>query len=183
MVGLRATYYGLTAVAIRALQRAAEAGGVQAMIALGMAYLDEGDLGSSHRWYQSAAEAGDSMAMAMLAVILQQQGDATGAREWLRRGAEAGNTGAMTGFGSELEKDGDLEAARTWYRKSAEAGDEGQGMLFLGCLLRDQGDLHGAVDCFLQAAEAARASAERAVHLSLRRGLRPALLTAGTGTA
>jgi TPR repeat protein len=160
MVGLRAVYYGLNAIAARALRRVAKAGGTEAMVSLAMAYLDEDDLGNAHRWFLAAAEAGDGMAMAMLAVVLQQQGDAARAREWLRRGAEAGNTGAMVGYGSELEKDGDLTAARGWYEKSAEAGDEGQGMLFLGCLLREQGDLPAALNCFLRAAESARSSME-----------------------
>ena len=108
MVGLRAIYYGMNAVAARALRRVAEGGNTEAMVWLAMAYLDEDDLGNAHRWFLSAAEGGDGMAMAMLAVVLQQQGDAEGAREWLRRGAEAGNAGAMVGFGSELKKDGDL---------------------------------------------------------------------------
>lgn len=166
-VGLRAVYYGLNAVAARALRRVAEAGGTQAMIPLAMTYLDDDDLGNAHRWFLAAAETGDAMAMAMLAVVLQQQGDAAGAREWLRRGAEAGNTGAMVGYGSELEKDGDLTAARSWYKKATEAGDEGQGMLFLGCLLREQGDLPAALGCFLRAAGSARSFMED--HLRLMR--------------
>jgi TPR repeat protein len=159
-VGLRAVYYGLNAIAARALRRVAEAGGTEAMVPLAMTYLDEDDLGNANRWFLAAAEAGDAMAMAMLAVVLQQQGDAAGAREWLRRGAEAGNTGAMVGYGSEVEKDGDLTAARSWYEKSTETGDEGQGMLFLGCLLREQGDLPAALDCFLAAIESARSFME-----------------------
>jgi len=66
----------------------------------------------------------------------------------------------MVGYGSELEKDGDLTAARSWYKKSTEADDDGQGMLFLGCLLREQGDLPAALDCFLRAAGSARSSME-----------------------
>jgi len=167
MVGLRAVYYGLNAVAARALRRVAEAGGTEVMVPLAMTYLDEDDLGNAHRWFLAAAETGDAMAMAMLAVVLQQQSDAAGAREWLRRGAEAGNTGAMIGHGSELEKEGDLTAARSWYKKSTEAGDGGQGMLFLGCLLREQGDLPAALDCFLRAAGSARSFMED--HLRLMR--------------
>ena len=78
MVGLRAVYYGLNAVAARTLQRVAEAGGTQAMVPLAMAYLDDSVLTNAHRWFLAAAEAGDDMAMAMLAVVLQQQGDAAG---------------------------------------------------------------------------------------------------------
>lgn len=159
-VGLRAMYYGLTSHAIHALRRLADTGDTETMVALGMAYLDEGDLGNAQLWYQKAAEAGNDMAMAMLAVILRELGDIEAARLWLQRGAEAGNTGTMVGFGSELEKDGDLAAARAWYQKSTEAGDEGQGMLFLGCQLRDQGDLNAARDCFRQALEAGRAFAD-----------------------
>lgn len=158
MVGLRAMYYGLNASAAHALRRVAEAGRTEAMIWLAMAYLDDDDLDNARIWFLAAAEGGDGMAMAMLAAVLQHQGDAEGSREWLRRGAEAGNAGAMAGFGSELEKDGDLTAARGWYEKATETGDEGQGMYYLGCLLREEGDLHAALGCFLGAAESARSS-------------------------
>ena len=62
----------------------------------------------------------------------------------------------MVGYGSELEKDGDLAAARGWYEKSTEAGDNGMGMLFLGCMLREQDDLPASLSCLLQAVESAR---------------------------
>jgi TPR repeat protein len=159
MIGMRAIYsYGLSSAGARALRRVAEAGRTEAMVSLAMTYLEEDDLDNASLWYLAAAEAGDAAATAMLAVVLQRQGDGAGAREWFRRGAEAGDTAAMIGYGGELEKDGDLTAARKWYEKSAEAGDEGQGMLFLGCMLREQGDLRAALDCFLRAAESARSS-------------------------
>jgi TPR repeat protein len=159
-VGLRAMYYGQTSHAIHALRRRADTGDTETMVTLGMTYLDEGDLGSAQAWYQKAAEAGNGMAMALLAVVVGKLGDNKAARLWLQRGAEAGNTAAMVGIGSELEKDGEIAAARAWYQKSTEAGDDGQGMLFLGCLLRDQGDLQAARDCFRQALEAGRAFAD-----------------------
>jgi TPR repeat protein len=129
-----------------------------------MARQDDGDDEGAATWYRRAADAGNNEAMASLAVALQQLGRTDEAHAWIRRGAEAGVPGAMVGLGRILEDAGDYQTAQHWYEAASEAGDNGMGKLFLGCMLRDQGDLEAACECLHEAAEAARAFAGTDLH-------------------
>ncbi|MBS2965824.1 sel1 repeat family protein [Actinocrinis puniceicyclus] len=140
--------------------RLADDGDTNAMIALGTARQDADDSEAAAAWYRRAVDAGEKEAMAPLAVALEFLGRTDEAREWIRRGAEAGVPGAMVGLGRNLEDAGDSEGARHWYEAAAAAGDHGMGMLFLGTMLRDQGDLEAACECLREAADAGRAYAE-----------------------
>lgn len=158
-IGMFASTCGYRDHAEAAWNRLAEAGDTSAMTALGLACHDDGDHEGAAAWYRRAVEAGDNEAMAPLAAALQQLGRASDADTWIRRGAEAGVPGAMVGLGRMLEDDGDHQSARRWYEAASEAGDNGAGKLFLGCMLRDQGDLGAACECLHEAAEAGRAFA------------------------
>ncbi|MEU0509278.1 tetratricopeptide repeat protein [Amycolatopsis sp. NPDC006125] len=153
-IGMFASTCGHRDHAEAALSRLAEAGDTRAMTALGMACLDDGDDKGAATWYRRAVEAGDKESMAILAVALQQLGRTGEAHTWIRRGAEAGVPGAMVGLGQILEDDGDYQMARHWYEAASEAGDNGMGKLFLGCMLRNQGDLDAACKSLHEAAEA-----------------------------
>ncbi|WP_253886226.1 tetratricopeptide repeat protein [Actinokineospora diospyrosa] len=153
VVGMFASACGHHDHAKAVWRRLAETGNTDAMTALGLACQDDGDLEAAAIWFRRAVETGDNEAMAMLAATLQQLGRTSEAHNWLRRGAEAGVPGAMVGHGRVLEDDGDHQMARHWYEAASEAGDNGMGKLFLGCLLRDQGDLDAASERLLDAAE------------------------------
>jgi len=63
-------------------------------------------------------------------------------------------------------EEGVAGAASAWYQKAIDVGVQGEkhAMLFLGCLLRDQGDLQGAREWLLKAADAGYASMTENVH-------------------
>lgn len=164
VIGLFASSCGYHDHAEAAWSRLAEAGDTSAMIALGMARQDDGDNEGAATWYRRAVDAGNNEAMASLAVALQQLGRTGEARTWIRRGAEAGVSGCMVGLGRILEDDGDYQGARHWYEAASEAGDNGMGKLFLGCMLRNQGDLETACECLREAAEAGRTFAGADLH-------------------
>ncbi|KZB82726.1 SEL1-like repeat protein [Amycolatopsis regifaucium] len=163
-IGMFASACGYPDHAEVAWSRLAEAGDTSAMRALGLARHDDGDDEGAATWYHRAVEAGDNEAMAPLAAALQQLGRTGEANTWIRRGAEAGVPGAMVGLGRMLEDDGDYQMARHWYEAASEAEDDGAGKLFLGCMLRDQGDLDAACECLHEAAEAGRAFAGADLH-------------------
>jgi len=164
VIAVFASYCGYHDTAEAAWVRLAEAGDTSAMVALGLARLDDGDDEGAAPWFRRAADAGDTEAMGLLAVALEQLGRSDEARAWIRRGAEAGVPVAMVGLGRILEDDGDYEGARHWYEAATAAGDDGTGRLFLGCMLRDQGDLETACEYLHEAAEAGRAFAGPDLH-------------------
>ncbi|WP_086820200.1 tetratricopeptide repeat protein [Allokutzneria sp. NRRL B-24872] len=156
IIGLFASSCGYRDHAVAAWSRLAEAGDTASMASLGLDCLDDGDDEGAATWYRRAVDAGNSGAMATLAATLDKLGRTKEALAWLRKGAEAGVPGAMIGLGQSLQVDGDYQEARHWYEAASDAGDNGMGELFLGCMLRDQGDLEAAVECLHAAAEAAR---------------------------
>jgi TPR repeat protein len=104
-----------------ALERAAEAGDVDAMYDLAVLVVrDEPDVGRG--WYERAAEAGHAPAMNNLATLVAKE-DPEAARRWYERSAEAGNPAAMVNLGVLQRRSGNVDAARALFERAAELGD------------------------------------------------------------
>jgi hypothetical protein len=120
---------------VQSLRDRADAGSLDAMIALG-ALLQFGvgsvkDEAEAARWLRMAADRGDAEAMTGLGLLYESgrglAKDEAEAVRWYRKGADAGNPAAMKALGVMyanglgVAKD-DAEGVR-WYRKGAEAGN------------------------------------------------------------
>ena len=104
-----------------ALERAAEAGDVDAMYSLGVLLVKyEPEVG--RRWYERAAQAGHTPAMNNLGTLVAKE-DPEAARRLYERSAEAGNPAAMVNLGVLLSRSGDVVAARALYERAAGLGD------------------------------------------------------------
>ncbi|MEN9482859.1 tetratricopeptide repeat protein [Sphaerotilus montanus] len=125
-----------TAVALRHLQAAADAGFVTSQVALAE-FHESGryapiDLPRAMAWYQRAAESGSVDAQVAIGTgYYLGRGvprDEARALQWYRQAAQAGDVGAQyllasmyeTGLGTEA----DLRLARYWYDVAARQGDE-----------------------------------------------------------
>ena len=104
-----------------ALERAAEAGDVDAMYNLGV-MLVEDEPEVARRWYERAAEAGHAPAMNNLGTLVVEE-DLEAARRLYSRSAEAGNPAAMVNLGVLQSRSGDLGGARALFERAAELGD------------------------------------------------------------
>jgi tetratricopeptide (TPR) repeat protein len=105
------------------LRIAAQEGDAKAMVALGVAAGEEGDLATAHAWYERAAAKGNGDAMFNLGADAYQRGDSNAARDWFARAADAGLPKAMFNLGVFAHQDGDRKTARSWLQRAADAGD------------------------------------------------------------
>jgi TPR repeat protein len=122
------------AKALPLLQKAAEAGNVEAMRNLGSLYANGWgvtmDWAESHRWYQKAAEAGDIDGMRSLdAMFYHGLGRASNyaqALEWFQKAANDEDMQSMYNLGVLYEHGRgvtqDHAQARYWFQKAAQAG-------------------------------------------------------------
>ena len=134
-------------------RRAAEAGQLDAMHALGSLLLERGDTTEAERWFRQAAEAGSGKSMQRVASLLESRDDPGGAELWFRRAADAGDPYSMNHLGTQANTAGRLNEAKQWFTRSSDAGDQ-YGMYNLGTVLDAEGDLPGAEGTYLSAAEA-----------------------------
>jgi len=77
------------------LERAANAGSLDAMYTLGLLAEEEGDVAGARTWWEPVAAAGNSDAMYGLGNLADGEGDVAGARDWWERAAAAGNSSAL----------------------------------------------------------------------------------------
>lgn len=101
--------------------------------------------------WRSSALAGDVNAMVQLAELADAKNDDNEARFWFRLAAEAGDADAMWNLGL-LFEGVDNEAAEDWYLKAADAGVT-TGLVSLGILAVDRGDLSLAQEWFRKGAD------------------------------
>lgn len=116
------------------LERAAEAGRVDALFVRGVVEESAGDQRAAYDWWLRAAEAGDGDAMFNLSVSAKEAGDAGNATAWLVRAAEAGNGAAMHNLGVQALETGETAAAEAWFERAADTG-RADSMLALADLL------------------------------------------------
>lgn len=135
------------AAAMAAWEQAAQAGHIQAMFNLGMAFragvASAPDPLSAYGWFEKAARLGDVKAMFELAELCADPAamilDSLNCAAWYRRAAEAGEPRAQYKLGLMLESGygikGESMEAATWFLKAARQGSvEAQhklGTLFL----------------------------------------------------
>jgi TPR repeat protein/serine/threonine protein kinase len=120
-------------------QQAANAGNVDAMVAVGGAYARaQGvaqDTQQSRLWYQKAANAGNYEAMSALGHSAWLAEDYPTARTWFEKAAAGGDAAAMGGLGNIYRNaqgvPQDFQLARQWYEKAAVAGNS-EAMKHLG---------------------------------------------------
>jgi hypothetical protein len=120
---------------VQSLRDRADAGSVDAMIALGwLMQIGVGtvkDETEAVRWFRMAAERGNAEAMVALGLFYESgrgvPKDETEAVRWYRKGAEAGNPTAMKDlavmYANGLGVAKDQAEGVHWYRKAAEAGN------------------------------------------------------------
>jgi TPR repeat protein/nucleoside-triphosphatase THEP1 len=107
-------------------QCAAEAGDINAMLALGAFYKNERkDLNKAIAWYQKAADLGSANAMFNLGWLYKnEQKDIEKAEYWYEKAAHAGNSKAMNNLGWLYKKERKLlDKAQDWYEKAANIGN------------------------------------------------------------
>ena len=95
-----------TPITQHALEKAADAGNLDAMFMLALMLHDRKDPGLAERWYRKAADSGHSGAMYYLGFLLADQGDIEHAERWYRKAANAGNFGAMSNLAVLLQGTG-----------------------------------------------------------------------------
>jgi len=113
------------------LQRAAEAGDMEAATSLADMLEDDGDLSGAERWNRVAATAGDMHGALGLGLILAGKGNLEQAAEWLRTAATSKNPPsekmaalAAGALGRALLQLNDIDEAEAWIEKGAAAGFE-----------------------------------------------------------
>jgi TPR repeat protein len=144
------------------LQRAAEAGHVEAMNSMGLMCSGEGKVEEAEAWFRRAAEHDHLEAVHNVAQVLLQRQDPE-ALSWFRRAAELGHPRAMYNLAVLLQESGAQEAL-PWFRKAADLGNV-DAMYNLGVALYRQGQLEEAAK-WLQAA-ADRGDEQAGVSLQL----------------
>ncbi|GIG59740.1 hypothetical protein Lfu02_41120 [Longispora fulva] len=106
------------------LRRAAEAGDLDAMLALADLIGEEDPEDPEARdWYERAAASGRPEAMYAYGVVLRCDGDEEEAEPWLRRAAATGHTDAMVEIGHLFDHLDEPDQAREWYQRAADAGN------------------------------------------------------------
>jgi TPR repeat protein len=113
------------------LQRAAEAGDMEAATSLADMLEDDGDLSGAEHWNRVAATAGDMHGALGLGLILAGKGNLEQAAEWLRTAATSKNPPsekmaalAAGALGRALLQLNDIDEAEAWIEKGAAAGFE-----------------------------------------------------------
>jgi TPR repeat protein len=103
-------------IAELAYRKAADAGHVDSMLAVGSLVEDRGDSNEARVWYRKAAAAGNLEAIRRLGRLVEPEE----ARVWYRKAAAAGDVEAMRRLGDLATR---RDEAIEWYRKAAAAGD------------------------------------------------------------
>jgi TPR repeat protein len=101
----------------RWLARAVELGDAKAMVILGSARFEDGDLDQATGLWERAAGLGQPVAMYLLGATAGNRDDEEEAERWFRRGAEAGETSSMAALG-QLLIERDTVEARTWLERA-----------------------------------------------------------------
>ena len=133
------------------LERAANAGSLDAMYTLGLLAYGEGDVAGARTWWEPVAAGGYPDAMYNLGNLAKGEGDVAGARDWWEQAAAGGYSDAMYNLGFLAKDEGDTAGARDWYEQAAAAGNS-DAMYNLGNLAKGEGDVAGARDWYEQAA-------------------------------
>jgi TPR repeat protein len=149
-------------VAERAYRKAADAGDVDAMVAVGSLANARDDPNEAIAWYRKAANAGDIEAMRRLGSMVEPDE----AIAWYRKAANAGDIEAMRRLGRRASDRGERIA---WLRKAADAGDIAA-MNWLGMEFEYSRHWDEATVWYLQAADAGHAWAMRRLGLLAAQG-------------
>ncbi|MFD5065308.1 tetratricopeptide repeat protein [Streptomyces sp. NPDC058394] len=124
-------------------QRAADAGGMGALVELAWRRGRAGDLDGAEQLYQRAIEAGDMGALVELAQLRQRAGDLDGAEPLAQRAADAGDTGPLVELAWRRGEAGDLDGAERVAQRAANTGNI-NALVRLAWRLEEAGDLEGA---------------------------------------
>jgi tetratricopeptide (TPR) repeat protein len=146
--------------AAEAAYRDADAGGVDASLAISRVCIERGDLDAMRRAFDVAIERGHLTAIFNTGVILGQRGDVVASEVAYRAADAAGDICASVNLGILLEAKGDLKGAEDAYRRADDAGDA-EGACCLGMFLEDRWDIDGARSALQRAERAAWGAARR----------------------
>ena len=138
-------------------EKVAIKGNVDAMAALGILYLDDGDI-EAKKWLEKAAIKGNTKAMFYLGKFYWSIKDEIKAKEWLEKSASKRNVEAMYYLGLLYYEEGDKAKAKEWLEKSASKG-VAEAMSNLGVLYDNEGDKEKAKEWYEKSASKGDAEA------------------------
>ncbi|WP_367323626.1 hypothetical protein [Streptomyces sp. HUAS ZL42] len=138
------------------LERAADAGHINALIDLARIREKDGDRDAAETLYQRAADAGHINALFSLGQLRETAGDWKSAESFYQRAADNGNTNALIVLMRKHEKDGDREAAEILLRQTI---SHGRTKLPVSLAKQRDGNRKGAQPLLQRSADAGRSSA------------------------
>ncbi|MFB8272999.1 tetratricopeptide repeat protein [Streptomyces sp. NPDC055955] len=147
-----ADHRGRYGIAADLYQRAADAGGTDALSELAWRRGQAGDLRGAEQLLQRLIDAGDPGALSQLAQLRQRAGNFDGAEALAQRAADTGDPGPLVELAWRLGEAGDLDGAERVAQRAADAGNV-NALVRLARRLGEAGDLDGAERLAQQAAD------------------------------